>query len=343
MKLRTADRRLLNAIQGRFPLVSRPFDAIGQGMGMSGDEVMERLAACKDGGVLRQISAIFDTRRLGYQSVLVAARAPRSRLAEAARVISSHPGVSHNYRRAHHFNLWFTIAVPPGEDLQATVDGMVRDAGVEKARLLPMTRMFKIGVNFDMESFTNQSTADLGTAQVASPNGAASLSEREVGVVRGLQEDLALAPRPFLPVAERLGISEEALFSAAEELKRRGVMRRFGAVLHHRQAGLKANAMVCWRVPEEQAERVGMTLAASPAVSHCYQRSTYPDWPYSHFSMVHARRKADCLAIARGLSAETGVEDYVLLMSTREFKKSRVRYFVEDEWREQAPVATGGR
>jgi hypothetical protein len=104
-----------------------------------------------------------------------------------------------------------------------------------------------------------------------------------------------------------------------------------------------ANAMVCWQVPEDRAEEVGATLAASPAVSHCYQRPTYHDWPYSHFSMVHARKKADCLAIARSLSAETGIVDYTILMSTREFKKSRVRYFVEDEWGQPAMDAAGGR
>ena len=106
-------------------------------------------------------------------------------------------------------------------------------------------------------------------------------------------------------------------------------------MLHHRKAGITANAMICWRVPAERAEEVGGILAARPEVSHCYQRPTYPDWPYSHFSMVHARKRADCEAIARDMAAQTGIDDYVILLSTREFKKTRVRYFVEDEWRRE--------
>ncbi len=122
MKLDATDRKLLNAMQTGFPLVSRPFVAIGEELGLGEADVLERMASYREGGVLRQISAIFDTRRLGYQSILVAVRVDPARLDEVASVLNRHPGVSHNYGRTHGFNLWFTLAVHPDEDLKATVE-----------------------------------------------------------------------------------------------------------------------------------------------------------------------------------------------------------------------------
>ena len=343
MKLDATDRKLLNALQTGFPLVSRPFAAIGDGLGLWEGDVLGRVASYREGSVLRQISAIFDTRRLGYQSILVAVRADPARLDEVASVLNRHPGVSHNYGRPHGFNLWFTLAVHPDEDLQATVDELVERSRVEAVRLLPMERFFKIGVNFDLEDNTNASTVSEGTARVAQSTAPLTLSALDIAVIRELQEDFTLTPRPYAPMARRLGLTEEELFAAAADLWERGAMRRVSAVLHHRSAGITANAMLCWRVPPERAGEVGLTLANRPEVSHCYQRPTYPDWPYSHFSMVHARKRSECAEIARELSAQTGIDDYVILLSTREFKKTRVRYFVEDEWRQeyrQAMAAT---
>ncbi len=344
MKLDATDRKLLNAMQTGFPLVSRPFVAIGEELGLGEADVLERMASYREGGVLRQISAIFDTRRLGYQSILVAVRVDPARLDEVASVLNRHPGVSHNYGRTHGFNLWFTLAVHPDEDLKATVDELVERSGVDAVRLLPMERFFKIVVNFNLEDNTNASTATEGTARVEQSTVPIVLTALDIAVIRELQEDFPLIPEPYAPMAQRLGLAEDALFAAAADLKERGAMRRVGAVLHHRRAGITANAMLCWQVPPERAEEVGLTLANRPEVSHCYQRPTYPDWPYSHFSMVHARKRSECAEIARELSAQTGIDDYLILLSTREFKKTRVRYFVEDEWRQeyrQAMAAAG--
>ena len=125
-------------------------------------------------------------------------------------------------------------------------------------------------------------------------------------------------------------MSTAELFDWAAEAVERQIMRRFSAVLHHRKAGFRANAMAVWRVPEERAVEVGQIMAQNPAVTHCYQRPTFPDWPYTHFTMIHAPTKAECEAIADEISHETGITDFQVLYSTREFKKTRVRYFVED-------------
>ncbi|MBI4236182.1 MAG: Lrp/AsnC family transcriptional regulator [Chloroflexi bacterium] len=331
MHLTSSDRRLLTALQERFPLVSRPFAALGAEVGLSEEEALERVRAYREARVLREVHGVFDTRALGYRSVLVAAHVEPQRLRQVAEVVSRHPGVSHNYSRTHWYNLWFTLAVGPGQDLDASVQHLAGEAHLDHVRLLPMLRQFKIGVRFDLETFTQNSSAEEGTAQADSPQEPLPLSPLEIATVRALQEDLPTVAKPFPPVAERLGLSEGGLFQAIEDLKQRGLLRRYGALLAHREAGFRANAMVCWRVPPERAEEVGRALAAFPMVSHCYQRPTYPDWPYSHFTMLHARKRTECQAMAEAMARSVGIGDYLLLMSSREFKKAAVRYFAEPE------------
>jgi siroheme decarboxylase len=107
-------------------------------------------------------------------------------------------------------------------------------------------------------------------------------------------------------------------------------------VLHHRRSGFRANAMIVWKVPEEQSQEMGLKMSQHPAVTHCYQRPTFPDWPYTHFTMVHATTPEGCEEVARQIGEATGISDRLLLYSTREYKKTRVRYFVSDyeEYRE---------
>ena len=327
------DRKLLNILQSSFPLVEEPFDSIGEQLGIGRDEVIDRVARMKRKNVVRQISAIFDTRKLGYKTVLVAMRFAPDRLDAGAHIINEHPGVSHNYARNGQFNLWFTLAVPPDESLEKTVDEMALKTGAEACRLMPTIRFFKIGVNFDMireeGAATDYYSPDgyNGRSREALPE-AVPVTEAEIAAIRELQEDLPLVPRPFAPMAARLGITERELFDLAASFQERAIMRRFSAVLHHRRAGFMSNAMVVWKVPSERSVEVGSMMAGSPWVSHCYERPTFPDWQYTHFTMIHATNSEKCEEVARGISRETGIDDYMLLYSTREYKKTRVRYFV---------------
>ena len=199
---------------------------------------------------------------------------------------------------------------------------------------MPTIRFFKIGVNFDM-------VEEKGAAyQYYSPDGynddpklkdwnvAVPLSDFDIKAIRELQEDLPMISRPFDSMAERLGVTTQELFDIAREFEGRGIMRRFSAVLHHRKAGFKDNGMGVWRVPAEQSVEVGKKMAAHPAVTHCYERPTFPDWPYTHFTMIHATSREGCEEVAREISEATGLTDYLLLYSTREYKKTRVQYFV---------------
>lgn len=333
------DQELLNALQWDFPVVERPYRALADRLGLREAAVCARIAAIKDAGVLRQLSAIFDTRALGYGSSLVAAKIDPERVDEAAAVVSAHPGVSHNYKRNHPYNLWYTIAVPPGDDLDAHLDVLDRESGALVTRKLPTLTLYKIGVKLDM---TGETAAD-AKADVAEHERperrehmeAPELSDLEIEAIRVTQDDLPLVERPFAAQAERLGVDEATLLQLLASFRDRKLMRRFAAVMNHRSAGFKANAMGVWAVPEDRLGELGPLMAGFASVSHCYRRPTYEDWPYSVFTMVHGRSARDCEATIAAIRDETGVEEYALLWSIKEYKKTRVRYFTPewDEWR----------
>jgi DNA-binding Lrp family transcriptional regulator len=339
--METVDREICNVIQSDFPLVDRPFLKIAEDLGVTEQEVMDRIVELKRKNVVRQIGAIFDTRRLGYKTTLVAMRIPEDALDAAAQVINRHPGVSHNYARNGQFNLWFTLAVSPFEDLDETLESMAKETGAEATRKMPTIKFFKIGVNFDMVKQESDATnyfkpdepvdktddvpkidADWNTAQ--------TLTDFDISFIREMQEDLLIIPEPFKEMSEELGVDTAGLFAHVGDMVGRKLMRRFSAVLHHRRAGFAANAMGVWNVPEERSEEVGLLMAESRSVTHCYERPRFPDWKYSHFTMLHATSQQGCEELAKEISETTGITDYQLLYSSREYKKTRVRYFVEE-------------
>lgn len=333
------DKRLLNVIQADFPLVSRPFQALGTPLSLTEAEVIDRIAALKQQRIIRQISAIFDTRSLGYRSSLVAMRVHPERLDAAAAVVNSHPGVSHNYKRNHAFNLWFTLAVPPTSDLEWTVQHLHVMAGADSTRILPTLRLFKIGMQLDMEGRGGAERAEVPYSEARRPPaGRDGLGSKDITAIRQLQEDIPLIPEPYRPMAERMGISEAVLLEVAARLSAQGYLRRMAAVLHHREAGFRANAMGVWVVPPARAEEVGQIMGSFKGVSHCYLRPTYPDWPYSIFTMVHGQKARDCQEIITAISQATGITEYALLYSTKEYKKVRLKYFTPelDEWEARA-------
>jgi siroheme decarboxylase len=321
------DQELLNAIQTEFPLVSRPFAALGERLGEPEAEVLRRYQRLKDERVIRQVSAIFDTRKLGYRSSLVATAVDEARIEEAAALINAHPGVSHNYRRNHEFNLWWTIAVPPEADLEAHVNALHRLSEATSTRMLPTLKLYKIGVDLDVSDQRSMAAQSKLPAYRETARTASDLTDEEVAYVRELQEDLAVEPAPFARMAERLGVSEDDVLKAAQAFIDEGLMRRFAAVLHHRRAGFGANAMSVWKAPEDEIDDYGYTLAGYAAISHCYRRPTYPDWPYALFGMIHGTSKARVEEAVADIRRRTGLDDYRLLYSTAEYKKVRVRYF----------------
>jgi DNA-binding Lrp family transcriptional regulator len=326
------DRKLLNLIQSEFPLEERPFAAIGRKLELSEPLVLARIAALRnEPKVIRQISAIFDSKSLGYQGMLVAARVEESLIDDAAAVINAHPGVSHNYRRNHAYNLWYTLAVHPGSrlGLAGTVHVLHRLSGALITRPMPTLKTYKIGVKLNLSDDADAVAHATKPAKHphAEDRHLPQLTERDKRMIRALQQDLALVERPFDALAKEAGVTVAELLAAARSYEQTGRMRRFAAVLRHREAGFKANAMGAWIVPAEKEDDFGAAAARFQAVSHCYRRPTYEDWPYGMFTMVHGQTEADCESVLKAISDATGVTGYAALYSTNEYKKTRVRYF----------------
>ena len=160
---------------------------------------------------------------------------------------------------------------------------------------------------------------------------APELSELEYAAIEIVQQDLPDDPRPFAVMGARLGIDETAMLELLESFRTRKLMRRFAAVMNHRTAGFKANAMGVWAVPEERLAEIGPQMASFAAVSHCYRRPTYEDWPYTVFTMVHGQSARDCEATIEAIRDDTGIDEYALLWSIKEYKKVRLRYYTP-EW-----------
>jgi len=325
------DKELLNEIQWTFPLVTRPFDAIAKKFETTPEKIKTHLNELKEIGVLRQLSAIFDTRKLGYTSSLVAMEIESEQLEYVASQINRHPGVSHNYERDHQFNLWFTLAVPPGSDLKDELEKFNVLKGIKKVRMLPTLQLFKIGVKLDMVDDKKHDVAP-SEEKKEIKNIKFEPTEQDKDFIRELQKDMEIIDEPFVKAANNLGITEGELFEKMKHYEDIGVMRRFAAILRHRQVGFTANGMIVWKVPEDRISQVGGMLGAFPQVSHCYERPTYADWPYNVFSMIHCKTHDEAHEMAKTIQNQINVDDYDILFSSREFKKTRVEYFVENSF-----------
>ncbi len=325
-------RALLDLVQDEFPVVRRPYQALGERLGLSEADVLARMAEAREAGIIRQVCAIYDTKALGYSSALVAMRVAEDHLKQAAAIVNAHPGVSHNYRRNHEFNMWFTVAMPPGHGLGAVIDRLHVLTGAESTRPMPTLRLFKIGVTLDMtgtraldargEPEYTQERRDVATGH--------AITDDDIAYVLATQGDLPDVAEPFDVIADTLGWDLDRVFEWTGRLTASGHLRRWAGILNHRTAGFRANGMAVWNVPEDQILEFGQTVAGYRNVSHCYQRPTYPDWPYSVFSMLHHPKASGVEETALAISADTGVDDYRILYSTTEYKKIRLPYFVPE-------------
>jgi siroheme decarboxylase len=325
------DKRLLNLMQGSFPIAPRPYARVAELAAVSEQEVMARVERLLEKRIIRQVTPIFDTRALGYSSMLVAAKVDPEHPHRAAQMINAHPGVSHNYLRNHEFNLWFTVATEPDSrlGLEGTLEVLARETGAESVRQLPTLKLFKIRMDLEMEGDTD------ALARAAEASDPIELErqpydELDVAIIRALQGDMPVVPEPYADAAARVGLTQQRFLEHLAGMQERGLLRRVAAILYHRRAGFSANGMGVWRVPEEDILDVGRRMAAVRGISHCYQRPTYADWPYSVFTMAHGRSKEECDAILDSIAQQTGISERATLYSSTEFKKIRLLYFTDE-------------
>lgn len=315
---------ILFRIQKNFPLTARPFNEIAQELHTTENFVLNTLLHAKDKNIIRQTSAIFDTKRLGYTSSLVAFEVDPDNLEATVAVLNSHPGISHNYERNHSFNIWFTIAVAPNSllGLEKTIEILAEKTGTTNYVILPTLKLFKIAVKLNTtkkkehkEHIATKKFKDL------------TLNETHYELIKLLQKNIDFTSEPFKHITEHLNISYEELFKYIQEFLESGVMRRYASILNHRNAGFNANAMVVWDIDEKHADAIGKEVASFTAVSHCYLRPKYENWQYNLFSMIHGKTKEETQSVIEQIQQNITYKDFMPLYSSREFKKVRIDYF----------------
>ncbi len=327
-------QEILSRIQKKFPLEAKPFKVIADELNMSEDEVLSILQEEKKNNIIRQTSAIFDTKRLGYTSSLVAFKIAPEKIDDAVKIINAHPGISHNYERNHDFNIWFTLAVAPDSKLglERTLEILAELTQAEEYIMLPTLKLFKISVKLNT---TGKDEKKEKVKKVEHKE--IELTPLHHKIIQKAQYDIEITSEPFKKIVDELEIDYETFFSILKELQDAGIMRRFASILNHRKAGFNANAMVVWDVDEHKGENIGEKAAAFSAVSHCYLRPKYKNWPYNLFTMVHGKTTQETNSIIEEMAQEIDAKAHMPLYSSREFKKVRIEYFTPafEAWENQ--------
>lgn len=321
------ENEILLRIQKNFPLSKNPFAYLAKELNSTEDKVLQILNKAKNENIIRQTSAIFDTKKLGYKSSLVAFKIDEKNIKEAVKILNSHPGISHNYERNHDFNIWFTIAVAPNSilGLEKTIEILARKTLSKNYIILPTLKLFKISVKLDTTSKENKKE-EVVTKQTKD----FELKEYHYKFIKLLQQDIKFESEPFKFIIDELNISYDELFSVIQDFIDSGIMRRFASILNHRIAGFNANAMVVWEINEEKADEIGKIAASFSMVSHCYLRPKYENWKYNLFTMIHGKTKEDTQTTIDEIASNIEYKDKMALYSSREFKKVRIVYFSDE-------------
>lgn len=340
-------RAFISRIQANFPIEHAPYERLAQDLDLkSADHAFKLMQELKERGVVRRLGAIFDSAHLGYQSSLCALCVDREAdVGRVAGIISVSHAVTHNYLRPGHYNLWFTVTMQTEQDILRFLEHIGNQTGYNDYLYLPATRLYKIRVNFDMGNASSAEHAQIQRLSLLHEIQVEPYSDFDKALVRLLQEDISEYQQPYEKLAELLSqaqpsyfecpVHEDVVLQRLRNWKFNGVIRRFGAALHHRRIGFTHNAMVVWDIPDEQADICGALMAQQKEVSHCYARPRRATWPYNLYSMVHANSEGACQEVVARIvtaAAKEGIDIYpaMLLYSTREFKKVSMRYFLEE-------------
>ncbi len=315
------DLELLQWLQDGFPLEERPWDA-GEGiLHVPGDELLARTRRLYADGVIRSFHAIVNGRGPGSrQSTLMALKVPEEDIGRVVAIVNEYPVITHNYRRNHEYNIWFTVTERGGQPLQETLDAIRERTGIPESSILDLrtTRLFKVDVRF---RFTigplRPRTLPVSSGEYP------PMDAVDHDLLQAAQEGIPLMREPFGAMAGSLGIPTRELLDRLRRLQAAGVVRRVGISVNQRRLGIVANAMVAWKVPSRAVGAVGTALSSFAEVTHCYERSIVPGrWEYNLFTVLHGYDEASVKALAEILAGTVGIHDYLVLFSTDQYKRT---------------------
>lgn len=317
------EQRFYDRLQHDFPILARPYQCAAQALDLTEHAVLSVLARDLGAGRISRIGAVFAPNVIGA-STLAALAVPAADLPRVAALVNTFGEVSHNYARTgHHYNLWFVAGARDRDDLDAVLAEIGEEVG-QTPLDLPLEREYHIDLGFPLTGRTRARRA------ATSPR-AQELDDDDWRLVTALEAGLPLTPQPYHALALHCGLPLQRVLARIGDWHASGVIRRFGAILHHRRFGYGHNAMCVWNVPDGRADAIGTRLARLAPVSLCYRRTRRaPHWPYNLFAMVHARSAEELRTALElfhrqaGLAAMPGV----VLRSSKCFKQRGTRYGV---------------
>lgn len=330
VKLDEPDKELLQLLQDNFPVEKRPWANLGKILGIPEEEVLSRIQRLSSDGFIRKLRTILDAKKLNTcSSTLMAMKVPEEKMEGVVNVVNEYMSVTHNYRREHDYNLWFTVTTCGSKDLGSTVDEIIRRTGIPEHDILdlPTTSVFKIDVRF---KFTNGGLKAMNGNYNGNTNGNTNVNNADAinkAIIRTTQEKIPLVNEPFAEIAKETGISQDEVIARLNELISVGVIKRLGISVNQRKIGIVANAVVAWKVPQEQVKRVGNMLSAYREITHCYERVTVPGkWEHNLFTVIHSYNRESVEETARMMSEAVGISDYLVMFSNEQFKRTSVMH-----------------
>ena len=310
------DRALLDDWQRDFPVTERPFQVLAYVLGLTEDEVIDRLARMRAAGRITRVGATIAPGTVSA-STLAAVAAPEDQIEDVAAIIDSEPGVNHNYQREDQWNLWFVATGPDRAHVDETLDRISARTGL-RVLDLRLVRPFNVDLGFRMSGHSR-------TVPGARTVDKTAMQPGDRDLLQALSCGLPLVADPFAALARSLDRTVQHVMARIEVLIGAGIISRLGVIVRHRALGWSANAMVVWDLPAEQVGRAGPALAEHPGVTLCYERRPVPGtWPYRLYSMIHARSRNEAGNVLAGAVAlpDLAGARHKVLFSTRCFKQT---------------------
>jgi len=328
------DKELLQRLQDAFPVAKSPWAEIGEKLGITAEEVLSRSQRLSSDGVIRKLRTILNGQKIAAcSSTLMAMRVPAERMGDVVSVVNEYMSVTHNYQREHDYNLWFTVTTcgSGGKDLRSTVEEIKERTGIPDSDVLdlPTTRVFKVDVRFKFTDFKDNGGGDIPKVEMerTKMNTDDTPDETDQAILRAAQEGIPVVKEPFEGIAKEAGINQDEVIARLKKLINSSVIKRLGISVNQRKVGIMANAVVAWKVPQEQVDSVGNMLASYREITHCYERVTMPEkWEHNLFTVIHGYTRESVEEIAERLSKVVGISDFLVLFSNEQFKRTSVMH-----------------
>ncbi|NQE05238.1 putative HTH-type transcriptional regulator [ANME-1 cluster archaeon GoMg1] len=327
------DKELLQYLQDAFPVAKSPWAEIGEKLGITAEEVLSRSQRLSSDGVIRKLRTILNGQKIqACSSTLMAMRVPAERMEDVVSVVNEYMSVTHNYQREHDYNLWFTVTTcgSGGKGLRSTVEEIKERIGIPDSDVLdlPTTRVFKVDVRFKFTDFKDNGEDTPKVEMERTKMGTDDdPDETDQAILRAAQEGIPVVKEPFEGIAKEAGISQDEVIARLKKLINGSVIKRLGISINQRKVGIVANAVVAWKVPQEQVDSVGNVLAAYREITHCYERVTMPGkWEHNLFTVIHGYSRESVEEIAERLSEVVGISDFLVLFSNEQFKRTSVMH-----------------